>query len=69
MRLNVSLNAYLQQGNEQADEMAFQLIKQLAKQEGITEDLKRCDQIAWVGAMNNTHDQVNEFVLNEVILA
>ena len=68
MRLNGSLNSYLQQINEQADEMTFQLVKQLAKQEGVTEELKRRDQMAWVGAMNNIRDRVNEIVLNEVIL-
>lgn len=67
MRLNGSLNAYLQQINEQADEMVFQLVKQFATQEGITEDLKRRDQLAWVAAMNNIHYRVNEIVLNEVI--
>jgi hypothetical protein len=43
------------------------LVKQLAKQEGITEELKRRDQMAWVGAMNNIRNRVNEIVLNEVI--
>ena len=67
MRMNGSLNSYLQQVNEQADEMCFQLVKQLAKQEGVTEELKRRDQMAWVGAMNNIRDRVNEIVLNEVV--
>ena len=57
----------LQSIDEQADEMSFQLVKLLAKQEGITEELKRRDQMAWVGAMNNIRDRVNEIVLNEVI--
>ena len=47
MRLNGSLNSYHQQINEQADEMTFQLVKQLAKQDGVTEELKRRDQMAW----------------------
>ena len=47
MRLNGSLNAYLQQVNEQADEMCYQLVKQIAKDEGVTEELKRRDQMAW----------------------
>ena len=38
-----------------------------ARQEGVTEDLKRRDQMAWVGAMNNIRDRVNEIVFNEVI--
>ena len=67
MRINGTLNSYLQQINEQADEMTFQLVKQLAKQEGVTEVLKRRDQMAWVGAMNNIRDRVNEIVCREII--
>ena len=67
MRMNGKLNSYLREVDEQADEMAFQMVKQLAKQEGITEELKRRNQMAWVGAMNNICDRVNEIVLNEVI--
>ena len=67
MRLNGSLNAYLQQVNEQADEMCYRLVKQIAKDESVTEELKRRDQMAWVAAMNNIRDRVNEIVLNEVI--
>ena len=67
MRMNGTLNSYLREVDEQADEMVFQLVKQLAKQEGVTEVLKRRDQMAWVGAMNNIRDRVNEIVLNEVI--
>lgn len=67
MRMNGTLNSYLQSVDEQANEMCFQLVKQLAKQEGVTEELKRRDQMAWVGAMNNIRNRVNEIVLNEVI--
>ena len=67
MRMNGTLNSYLREVNEQAKKMTYQLVKQLAKQEGVTEELKRRDQMAWVGAMNNIRDRVNEIVLNEVI--
>ena len=67
MRLNGGLNAYLQQVNEQAGEMCYRLVKQMTKDEGVTEELKRRDQMAWVAAMNNIRDRVNEIVLNEVI--
>lgn len=67
MRMNGTLNSYLREIDEQADEMCFLLVKQLAKQEGVTEELKRRDQMAWVGAMNNIRDRVNEIVLNEVV--
>ena len=67
MRMNGTLNSYLREVDEQAEAMAFQLVKQLAKQEGVTEELKRRDQMKWVGAMNNIRERVNEIVLNEVI--
>ena len=67
MRMKGTLNSYLKEVNEQADEMVFQMVKQLAKQEGVTEELKCRDQMAWVCAMNNIRDRVNEIVLNEVI--
>lgn len=67
MRLSGNLIPYLQSVDEQADEMCFQLVKQIAKQEGVTEELKRRDQLAWVGAMNNIRDRVNEIVLNDLI--
>ena len=67
MRMNGTLNSYRRGIDEQAEEMTFQLVKQFAKQEGITEDLKCRDQMAWVGAMNNIRERVNEIVLNEVI--
>lgn len=67
MRMNGTLNSYLRKVDEQADEMCYRLVKQMAKDEGVTEELKRCDQMAWVGAMNNIRDRVNEIVLYEVI--
>lgn len=67
MRMNGNLIPYLQSVDEQANEICFQLVKQLAKQESVTEELKRRDQMAWVGAMNNIRDRVNEIVLSEVI--
>lgn len=67
MRMNGNLIPYLQSVDEQANEICFQLVKQLAKQESVTEELKRRDQMAWVGAMNSIRDRVNEIVLSEVI--
>ena len=36
---------------------------------GITEDLKAHDPMAWVGAMNNIHNAVEEILFAEVIYA
>ena len=67
MRMNGTLNSYLREVDEQADEMVFQLVKQLAKQEGVSEELKRRDQMAWICAMNNIRDRAMEIIQREVI--
>ena len=67
MRMIGTLNSYLREVDEQAEEMTFQLVKQLANHEGVTEELKARNQMAWVGAMNNIRNRVNEIVLSELI--
>mgnify|MGYP002868602898 CR=1 FL=1 len=67
MRMNGELIPYLQDINQQADEMLSLLIKQLAKQEGVTEELKAKDQMAWIGAMGNIQHRAREVVLNEIV--
>ena len=67
MRMNGTLNSYLKSVNEQAEEMLFQLVKQLAKQEGVTEELKRRDQMKWIGMMNNIRNRAEEIVKSEVL--
>ena len=68
MRMNGSLKSYLREVNEQAEEMLFQLVKQLAVQEGITEELKRRDQMLWVASMNSIRNRAEEIVLNYLII-
>ena len=43
------------------------LVKQMAQAQGITEQLKAADQMAWVGAMNNIHNAAEEVVMQEVV--
>ena len=43
------------------------LITQLAEKEGINEQLKAQDQMAWVGAMNNIRNRAEEIILQELI--
>ena len=47
--------------------MMWTLPKQMVKAEDITEELKRRDQMAWVGAMNNIQARVREIIGNELI--
>ena len=45
--------AYLEEIDTSAKEMVDRLIKDMVAKQGITEDLKAKDQMAWVGAMNS----------------
>ena len=63
------MNSHLAQIDNRATEMYDLLMKQLAEKEGITEQLKAQNQMAWVGAMNNTRNAAEEIVNAEVIFA
>ena len=65
--LSGKLNSHLAEIDNRAAEMFDRLMKQLAEKEGITEQLKVQDQMAWVGAMNNIRNQVEEIVNTEII--
>ena len=67
--LSGELNNHLAEVDRTASEMAERLIAEMAKREGITEQLKASDQMAWVGAMNNIRNRAEEIVLQEVINA
>ena len=67
--LSGKLDSHLVEIDFQAKEMFSQLVKQMAMQEGITEQLKAENQMAWVGRMNSIHDRVLEIVDVELIYA
>ena len=69
MLLGGELNAHLEEADRTATEMAERIIAEMAAQEGITEQLKASDQMAWVGAMNNIRNRAEEIVLREVVYA
>ena len=56
------LNRYISDIDEQAREMFFRIVEQMAEREGVTEQLKAADQMAWVGAMNNIRNRATEIV-------
>ena len=62
-----TLTQHLIDTNEAALDMMETLVKQMAASEGVTEDLKRRDQMAWVGAMNNIRNRADEIVRAELI--
>ena len=69
MLMTGTLNTHLEEIDRAADEMTELLMKQMAEREGVTEQLKAEDQMAWVQAMNNIRDRAMEIVKNELIYA
>ena len=65
--LNGTWLAYLEEIDTTAKEMIDKLIKDMAFKQGITEELKAKDQMAWVGAMNNIRHSAEEFVLRDFV--
>ena len=61
------LHDHLADVEEQANEMLSQLEKQIAEREGVTEQLKARDKMAWVQAMNSIRDRAEEVVYKELI--
>ena len=59
------LSAHLADIEEECSERMDSLIKAMAKQEGVTEELKAADQMAWVRRMNHIRNRAEEIVLNE----
>ena len=67
--LSGKLDGHLAEIDNRATEMYVLMMKQLAEKEGITEQLKAQDQLAWVGAMNNIRNAAEEIVNAEVVFA
>ena len=65
--LSGKLNAHLEEIDRQAEEMLFQLVDQMTRTEGVTEQLKGTNQMAWAGVMNNIRTRAEEMVYAELI--
>ena len=61
------LNTYLVDIDKQAEEMFFRLVDQMAQREGVIEELKATDQMAWVRAMNSIRNRATEIVNSSLI--
>ena len=61
------LNDYLADIEEQTQKRFERIVEQMAESEGITEQLKATDQVAWVGEMNNIWSRAREVVNAELI--
>lgn len=67
--LSSNLYSYLADIDTQARNKLDLLVPQLAEKEGISEQMKAQDQLAWVRAMNNIRNRAEEIVNKELILA
>ena len=65
--LSGRLYSYLADIDTQARNKLDLLVMQLAEKEGINEQLKARDQLAWVRTMNNIRNRAEEIVLKELI--
>ena len=65
--LRGQLWTYLADLNEQAQERLSLIIEQMKASEGVTEELKADNQMAWVGAMNSIRNRAEEIILQGLI--
>ncbi len=61
------LHFHLADVEEEAQSLFSRLVKEYAEKEGVTEQLKAGDQMAWVRKMNNIRERVTETVNAEVV--
>ena len=67
LALSGQLWTYLADLNEQAQERLSLIVEQMKVSEGVTEELKAADQMAWVGIMNSIRNRAEEIILREMI--
>ncbi len=69
MRMKGTLRQYLEEVNADAEERLARLETELAKNEGVTESLKRQDQMMWVSRMNSIRNRAEEVVIHKLRLS
>ena len=67
MRMKRTLEGYLKGYNQETTTMLETFVRKYATVEGVTESLKRTDQLEWVQRMNNIRNRAEEVILNEII--
>ena len=65
--LSGELWTYLADLNEQAQDRLERMIDQMKMAEGVTEELKAVDPMAWIQRMNNTRARAEEIIREELI--
>ena len=67
MVLKGTLTQHLIDTDKAARDMMDTLLRQMAQAEGVTEELKRRDQLAWVQRINSIRSRAEEIVRHELI--
>lgn len=65
--LNGKLPTHLNQVDQETREQVWMLVEQMAEKQGVTETLKKQDQMKWVGLMNNIRNCAEEIVLETIV--
>ena len=60
------LHSHLADIEEEAQSLFSRLVKEYSEKEGVTEQLKSADQIAWVRQMNNIRSRAIEVISKEL---
>ena len=61
------LTAHLLDIDDPAQEWMDRLLPQMMEAAGVTEELKACDQMAWIGLVNSCKAKVDEIIFAELI--
>ena len=69
LKTSGQLTHHLNEIDHEANETLRLLIEQMAQAQGITEQMKAADQLAWVGAMNNIRSAAEEQVCCDLIFS
>ena len=63
------LNEHLHQIDEDCNQMMERRVEQMKEKQGVTEELKMQNQMAWVGRMNNIRGCVEKIVVKKIVYA
>ena len=67
LMMNGALSSYLRGIDERCNHIVNITVREMAKENNVNEELKRTDQLKWVGLMNNFKNAAEEIVFNEII--
>lgn len=67
LMMNGTLSSYLKGIDERCNHIVNITVREMAKENNVNEELKRMDQLKWVGLMNDFKNVAEEIIFNEII--